>query len=121
MYTAFLEVAHNLREAWKPTIVLADNKPVTRFFQTKAIPQSLWNACDHVLQFTFKIARIAGSVNTGAYFLFRLELKITEKICLKIWDDVQTTPIDVRTFSSDVADEELFVFTQKDGEDETKT
>ena len=117
---AFLEFAHILWETSKPTIVLTDNKSVTRFFQTKAIPPSLWNACDYVLQFNFKIAHIAGSVNTAADFLSRLELKVTEKIHLKIREDVQTTPIEVSTSSSDVADEEQFFFTQPDTQDETE-
>ena len=84
VYMVFLEFAHNLWEATKPTIVLTENKSVTRFFQTKAIPPTLWNACDYMLQFNFKIAHIAGSVNTAADFLSRLELKVTEKILLKI-------------------------------------
>ena len=120
IYMAFLEFAHILWEATKPTIVLTDNKSVTRFFQTKAIPPSLWNACDYVLQFNFKIAHIAGSVNTAADFLSRLELKVTERIRLKIREGVQTTPIEVTTSSSDVADEEQFFFTQTDGQDETE-
>ena len=74
IYMEFLEFAHILWEATKPTIVLTDNKSVTRFFQTKAIPPTLWNACDYVLQFKFKIAHIAGSVNTAADILSRLEL-----------------------------------------------
>ena len=114
IYIAFLEFAHTLWEATKPTIVLTDNKSVTRVFQTKAIPPALWNACDYVLQFNFKIAHIAGSVNTAADFLSRLELKVTEKIRLKIREDIQTTPIEVRTSSSDVADEEQFFFTHAD-------
>ena len=116
----FLKFAHILWEATKPTIVLTDNKSVTRFFQTKAIPPSLWNACDYVLHFSFKIAQIAGSVNSAADFLLRLEVKVTEKIRLKIREDVQTTPLEVTTSSSDVADEEQFFFTQADGEDETE-
>ena len=68
IYMTFFEFAHILWEALKPTIVLTDNKSVTRFFQTKAIPPSLWNACDYVLQFNFKIAHIVGSVNTAANF-----------------------------------------------------
>ena len=107
IYMAFLEFAHILWETSKPTIF---NKSVTRFFQTKAIPPSLWNACDYVLQFNIKIAHIAGSVNTVVDFLSRLELKVTEKIHLKIREDVQTTPIEVSTSSSDVADEEQFFF-----------
>ena len=90
------------------------------FFQTKAIPPPLWNACDYVLQFNFKIAHITGSVNTAADFLSRLELKVTERISQKIKEDVQTTPIEVKTTSSDVADEEQFFFTQTDGQDQTE-
>ena len=120
IYMAFLEFAHILWETSKPTIVLTDNKSVTRFFQTKAIPPSLWNARDYVLQFNFQIAHIAGSVNTAADFLSRLQLKVTEKIHLKIREDVQTTPIEVSTSSSDVADEEQFFFTQPDTQDETE-
>ena len=120
IYVAFLEFAHILWETSKPTIVLTDNKSVTRFFQRKAIPPSLWNACDYVLQFNFKIAHIAGPVNTAADFLSRLELRVTGKIHLKIREDVQTTPKDVSTSSSDVADEEEFFFTQPDSQDETE-
>ena len=103
---AFLEFAQIQWEAFKPTIVLTHNKSVTPFFQTKAIPPSLWNACDYVQQLNFKIAQIVGSVNTAADFLSRLELKVTEKVHLKSREDVQTTPIEVTTSSSDVADEE---------------
>ena len=121
IYMAFLEFAHILSESSEPTNVLTDNKSsVTRFFQTKAIPPSLWNACDYVLQFNFKLAHIAGSVNTAADFLSRLELKVTEKIHLNIREDVQTTPIEVSTSSSDVADEEQIFFTQPDSQDETE-
>ena len=119
-YMAFLEFAHILWETTKPTIVLTDNKSVTRFFQIKAIPPSLWNACDYVLQFNFRIAHIAASVNTAADFFSRLELKVTEKIRLKIREDVQITPIEVTTSSSDVADEEQFFFTHTDNQDETE-
>ena len=120
IYMAFLEFAHILWETTKPTIVLTDNKSVARFFQTKAIPPSSWNACDYVQQFNFEIAHIAGSVNTAADFLSRLELKVTERIHLKIRENVQTTPIEVTTSSSHVADEEQFFFTHTDDQDETE-
>ena len=120
IYMAFLEFAHILWETTKPTIVLTDNKSVTRFFQTKAIPPSLWNACEYVLQLNFKIAHIAGSVNTAADFFSRLELNVTERIRLKVRESVQTTPIEVTTSSSDVADEEQFFFTHTDDQDETE-
>ena len=120
IYMAFLEFAHILWEATKPTIVLTDNKSVTRFFQTKAIPPALWIACDYVLQFNFKIAHIAGSVNTAADFLSRLELKVTQKIRLKIREYIQTTPIEVTTSSSAVADEEQFFFKHADDSNESE-
>ena len=120
IYMAFLVLTHNLWEATKPTIVLTDNKSVTRFFQTKAISPALWNACYYVLQFNFKIANIAGSVNTAADFLSRLELKVTEKIRLKIREDIHTTPIEVTTSSSNVADEEKFFFTHGDDSNESE-
>ena len=37
IYMAFLNFAHNLWEATKPTVVLTDNKSVTRLFQSKTI------------------------------------------------------------------------------------
>ena len=114
IYMEFPEFAHIHWEATKPTTVLTDTKSVTRFFQTKAIPPELWNACDYVLQFNFKIAHIAGSVNNAADFLSRLELKVTEKIRLKIREDIHTTPIEVTTSSSDVADEKQIFFTHAD-------
>ena len=115
---AFFEFAHILWEASKSTIVLTDNKSVTRFFQTKGIPSSLWNACDYALQFNSKITHVAGSDNTAADFLSGLELKVTEKIHLKIREDLQTTPVEVTTSSSDVADDEQFFFARTKGQDE---
>ena len=117
---AIPEFAHILWEATKPTIVLTDNKSVTRFFQTKAIPPALWNACDYVLQFNFKIAHTDGSVNTAAAFLSRLELEVTEKIHFKIREDIHTTHIEVTTSSYDVADEEQNFFTHADDGKESR-
>ena len=117
---AFLEFAHILWEATKLTIVLTGKKSVARFFQTKAIPPALWKACEYVLQFNFKIAHIAGSVNTAADFLSRLELKVTEKIRLKIREDIHPTHIEVTTSSSDVAEQEQFFFTHADDTNESE-
>ena len=120
IFIAFLEFAHFLWEATKPTIALANNQSVTRFFQKKAIAPALWNARDYVLQFNFKIANIPGSVHTAADFLSRLELNVTEKTRLKIPEDIQTTPIEINTSSSDVGDEDQFFVTQADNEDESE-
>ena len=120
IYMAFLEFAHILWEATKPSTVLTDNKSVTRFFQTNVIPPALWNASDYLLQFIFKIAHFAGSVNTAADFLSRLELKVTAKIRLKIREDIQTTPIEMTTSSSDVADAEQFFSIHADDTNESE-
>ena len=117
---AFLEFLHIFCERQqKLKIILTDNKSVTRFFQTKAIPPVLWNACDYVLQFNFKITHIASSVNIADDFLSRLNFRVTEKIRLKIREVIQTKPIEVTTPSSDVANEEQFSFAQRDNEDES--
>ena len=73
-----------------------------------------------MLQFNFKIAHIAGSINTAADFLSGLELKVTEKIRLKIREDIQTTPIDLTTSSSDVTDEGQFFFTHADDSNDSE-
>ena len=94
-----------------------------RIFPNKGNSASTWTACDYVLHFNFKIAHIAGWVNTAADFLSWLELKVTEKIRLYIRENNQTTPIQVTTSSSDAGDEEQFFFTQanKDNESEEQT
>ena len=118
MNTELFQFAHILCELSKPKIVLTDNKSIRRLFKTKVFPPPLWNACEYVLQFNFQIAHIAGSVKTAADSLSRLEMEVTEEIRFKIREDVQTKPIEVKTTSSDVADEEQFFFTQTDGEDD---
>ena len=110
IYHAFLEYSHILWETTLPTLVLTDNRSVTRFFQTKTTPPALWNACDYVLQFKFRIMHVAGSQNTAADFLSRLELTPKERIQLKLRDDIITAPIEVNLQSTDVADEEQLFF-----------
>ena len=93
LYYAFKEFGHVFWGTPKPTIVLTDNKPVTRFFQTKIIPPSLWNACDFVIQFNFIIAHIPGKNNKAADYLSRMEMDPTEKFVLKIPEDDQLKSI----------------------------
>ena len=73
-----------------------------------------------MLQFNFKKTHIADSVITEADFRSTLEFKVMVKIRLKIRQDIQTTPIEMTTTSSDVADEEQFFFTQVDNNDESE-
>ena len=108
IYFAFMESSHILWGSSKPTIVLTDNKSVTRFFQTKMIPPSLLNACDFVLQFHFKIAHVPGRMNAAADFLCRLDISPKEKVLLQIREDIQTTPIQENIQSSDIHEEDQF-------------
>ena len=110
IYHAFLEYSHILWETTLPTLVMTDNRSVTRFFQTKAIPPTLWNACDYVLQFNFHIMHVAGTQNTAADFLSRIDLNPKEKVELKIRNDITIQPIQVNLQSTDVADEEQHFF-----------
>ena len=89
---------------------MTDNMSVTRFFQTKAKPPTLWNACDYVLQFNFHIMLVAGTQNTAADFLSRIELNPKERVELKIREDITIRPIQVNLQSTDVADEEQLFF-----------
>ena len=49
-----------------------------------------------------------------------IELKVTEKIRLKIREDIPTTPIELTTSYSDAAREEQFFVTQADNNDESE-
>ena len=51
IFFAFKEFWHIFWGTPKPVIKLTDKKSVTRFFQSKIIPPTLWNACDYVIQF----------------------------------------------------------------------
>ena len=106
IYMVFKEFGHIFWGATKPVIIMTDSKAVTRFFQTKMIPQPLWNACDFVLQFNFTIAHIPGKMNTAADFLSRLEMDPNEKVILKIREDIPTKPIEVNIESTGIAQEE---------------
>ena len=109
-YHALLEYSHILWETALPTLVMTDNRSVTRFFQTKAIPPTLWKACDYVLQFIFQIMHVAGTQNTADVFLSRIDLNHKERVELKIKNDITIRPIQVNLQSTDVADEEQFFF-----------
>ena len=62
---------------------------------------------------------VAGSQNTPADFLSRLELTPKEKVQIKLRDDILMSPIEVNLQSSDVVDEEQLFFLP-DEEDESE-
>ena len=79
-------------------------------FSNKSDSPTLWNACDYVLQFNFHIMHVAGTQNTAADFLSRIDFNPKEKIELKIRNDNTIQPIQVNLQSTDVADEEQLFF-----------
>ena len=120
IYMAFKEFGHLFWVATKPVIIMTDSKSVTRFFQTKLIPPTLWNACDFVLQFKFTIAHIPGKMNTAADFLSRLEMDPNEKIVFKIREDIPTKPIEVNTETTGIAQEKPVFFDPTDQPETTE-
>ena len=99
-------------------ITLTDNKSVTRFFQTKIIPPTLWNACDYVIQFHFTTSHIPGKNNTAAGYLSRLEICPKKKLILRKRKDISTTPIELSIQSAGVTEEDKIFFTDDDEETE---
>ena len=118
IFFAFKEFGHIFWGTPKPVIILTDNKSVTRFFQTKIIPPTLWNACDYVMQFSFTIAHIHGKNNTAADYLSRLEICPKEKLIRRIREDISTTPIELNVQSAGVTEEEQIFYTDDDEETE---
>ena len=121
IFFAFKEFGHIFWGTPKPVIILTDNKSVTRIFQTKIIPPTLWNACDNVIQFNFTIAHIPGKNKTAADYLSRLEISPREKLILRIREDIPTTPIELHVQSDGVPQEERIFYTEDDDETEEQT
>ena len=95
MHFAFDEFAHILWGVKKPTIVMTDNKALTRFFQSKRIPPKLWNHCDQALQFDFVLAHVPGVEIPAADYLSRLDINPEDRIHLKLNDQIPVHYIEI--------------------------
>ena len=120
VYMVFKEFGHIFWGAIRPLIIMTDSKSVTRFFQTKMILPTLWNASDFVLQFNITIAHIPEKMNTAADFLSRLEMDPNEKIILIIREDIPSKPIEVNIESTDIAQEKQVFFDPTDQQETTE-
>ena len=87
MHFAFNEFAHILWGVKNPTIVMTDNKALTRFFQSKQRPPKLWNYCDQALQFDFVLAHVPGIENPAADYLSRSDINPNDSVHLKLHDE----------------------------------
>ena len=76
-------------------IVLTDNKSLTSFFQSKAIPPLLWNFLVCLLSFNLVIAHIPGKANYAADFLSRVQTDPDQVIELKLSDRISVQEIEV--------------------------
>ena len=74
---------------------MTDNKALTRFFQGKHIPPSLWNFCDQTLQFNFLLAHVPGVENPAADYFSRLEIKPEDRVHLKLTDTIPIHRIEI--------------------------
>ena len=101
IFFAFREFGHIFWGTLQPVIILTDNKSVTQPFQTKIISPILFNACDYIIELSFSIAYIQGKINTVADYLSRLECLPTEKLILRIREDIPTTPIEFNVQSAE--------------------
>ena len=97
LYFALDTFAHYLWESTKPVIILTDNKSLTRFFQSKTVPPSLWNCLDRVLSFNLTIAHIIGRANYAADFLSRIETDKSSHSELKLTDKIPVREIEIET------------------------
>ena len=74
---------------------MTDNKSLTRFFQAKHIPPSLWNFCDQTLQFNFLLANVPGVENPAADYLSRIEIRPEDRVHSKLTDTIPIHRIEI--------------------------
>ena len=122
MHFAFDEFAHILWGVKKPTIVMTDNKALTRFFQSKRIPPKLWNYCDQALQFDFVLAHVPGVENPAADYLSRIDIHPKDRIHLKLHDEIPVFKVEIDLASKTPKqddEEEEYIPEEVDVPDET--
>ena len=74
---------------------MTDNKALTWFFQSKRIPPKRSNFCEQTLQFDFVLAHVPGSENPAVDYLARLDIRLEERIHLKLNDEVPDNHVEI--------------------------
>ena len=97
LYFALDQFSHYIWASSHPVIVLTDNRSLTNFFHSKAIPPSLWNFLDRVLSFNIIIAHIPCKANYAADFLSRVQTDKGASLSLKLTDKVPVREIYVES------------------------
>ena len=98
----------------KPTVVLTDNKSVTRFLKAKWLPGKLWNAVDYVLSFNFVIGHITGKANAAADYLFRVHINPAIKMKMKLEDQIPLHKIRIDVLSNTPDNSIMSVYTTEE-------
>ena len=94
IYFALETFSHLIWGTAKLVLILTDNKSLTRFFQVKTIPPSLWNYVDRVTALNIVLTHIPGKANAAADFICRwqsnsnetIELTLTDRIPERNWN-----------------------------------
>ena len=94
VYYSFDTFAHILWGSEKPTVVLTDNKSLTRFFQAKTIPATLWTSVDRLMSFSFVLGHIPGVANLAADYLSRMHINPADKVKLKISEKIPIVAVE---------------------------
>ena len=96
VYFAFDNFANILWGSNKPVLVLTDNCSLTRFFQAKTIPSSLWTCVDHVLNFNFVLGHIPGKANAAADYLSRIHVHPPTKLELRFNSQIPVKNVELK-------------------------
>ena len=95
LYFALETFSHFIWGSEKPVLILTDNKSLTRFFQAKTIPPSLWNYVDRGTAFNIVVTHIPGKANAAADFVSRLQSNPNETLELKLTDRIPIREIEI--------------------------
>ena len=96
VHFAFDNFAHILWGSTKPVLVLTDNRSLTRFFQAKTIPSSLWTCVDYVLNFSFALGHIPGKANAAADYLSRIHVHPHTKLELRFNSQIPVKNVELK-------------------------
>ena len=87
--------SHFIGGTEKPVLIFTDNKSLTRFFQAKTVPPSLWNDVARVTAFNIVVTHTPGKAKAAADFISRLQSNPNESIELKLSDRISVREIEI--------------------------
>ena len=78
-----------------PIILLTDNKSLTRFFQSKTLPPSLWSKAEYFMSFNLILGHIPGRANAAADYLSRMYVNPDTKFKLQLKDRLPIHDVEI--------------------------